>query len=239
MRIVPIADVQLTSVPGPWPLTADMRAAAASHWQGVSGANPHLWDGRILGLSAPGGGVPDVEQGVLRAEAREDSYSTFLYWRDSGFPDIGICHVFGTALIVSADRALIYGVMGEHTANPGKVYPPGGSLEPRDRRADGSVDILGCIDLELAEETGLDPGAARLGGLVGILDQPRLSVARLFYFDEDAEALIARIRHNLTQQDDRELADVIAVRTGRDAEAARATDYAIAVAHAFERGEIG
>lgn len=236
MQIIPITGTDISFAPGPWPLSAERRARVAAYWQGALAANPHLWDGRILGLCAPGNAASLVEDGVLRAQAREDAYSVFMSWRDEGFPEIGMVHAFGTALIISGDGALIYGVMGGQTANAGRIYPPGGSLEPRDVLPDGRVDVLGCIATELEEETGLTAADARIGVLVAILDGPRVSVGRVFHFAEPAEALLARIRANLVLQEEQELADVVAVRSRAEAIAVGAVPYAIAVAEALENG---
>jgi 8-oxo-dGTP pyrophosphatase MutT (NUDIX family) len=209
-----------------------MRAAAELHWAGLSAANPHLWDGRILGVTAQQGELPlSIVDGVLTAEAREEAFSVFLHWRDSGFPEIGIRNVFGSALIASNDGAFIYGLMGGVTANAGRVYPPGGSLEPTDVDAEGRVGVLASIGRELAEETGLTAGEAELGRLLVTFDGPRISVARVFRFDQPAGELAARIRGNLELQDYRELADVIVVRSAADAAAAgEVPPYAAALA---------
>ena len=239
MRILPVTDIDIRLVPGAWPLSAEQRAAARAYWQDAITANPHLWDGRILGLSAPGGGVPDIEAGVFRAEAREDAYSAFMHWRHQGFPDIGMCHGFGWALIVGSDGAIIYGVMGGHTANAGRVYPPGGSLEPRDVMPDGRVDVLRCIELELKEETGLRVAEAAAGTVVAVFDGPRLSFGRVFRFPESASVLATRIRANLDGQVHRELDDVVVIGSRLEAEAASAVPYAVAVAEAFFAGQLG
>ena len=239
MRIVPVTQIDIRLVPGPWPLRNEMRAAVADYWRGATAANPHLWDGRILGLSAPGGGAPVVVDGVFRAEAREDAYSAFMLWRQQGFPEIGICHAFGWALIVSSDNALIYGVMGGQTANAGRVYPPGGSLEPRDVQPDGRVDVPRCIALELDEETGLGTDEAESGAMVVVFDGPRLSFGQVLRFAEPAEQLGARIRANLDRQEHRELADIVVLRSAAAARAAGAVPYAMAVAEAFFAGRMG
>jgi hypothetical protein len=238
MEIVPVDRIDIRRVEGGWPLPPEQRAAVAAYWREATRANPHLWDGRILGLSAPGGGMPRVVDGVLQAEAREDAYSAFMLWRHLGFPEIGICHAFGWALIVSADGALIFGVMGPETANAGRVYPPGGSLEPRDVLPDGRVDVSHCIALELKEETGLSASEAATGGMVAVVDGARMSFGQLLEFAEDADALLARIRRNLDAQEHRELADVVAVRSLAQAERAGAVPHALAVAEAFFEGRI-
>ncbi len=198
-----------------------MRAAAAAHWAKLSAANPHLWNGRILGVSAQTGDpLLAIVDGVLQGEAREDAYSVFMHWRDSGFPEIGIRNVFGSALIASSDGAFIYGVMGGTTANAGRVYPPGGSLEPSDVDAEGRVGVLASIDRELEEETGLTAGEAERGPLLVTFEGARISVGRVFRFDEPAASLAARIRTNLERQEHRELDDIVVVRSAADAAAA-------------------
>lgn len=237
MQIAPVTAIEIRRVPGSWPLSAVQRAAIAEFWHDATLANPHLWDGRVLGLSAPGGGLPSIDNGVFRAEAREDAYSALMLWRQQGFPDIGLCHAFGWALIVSSDNGLIYGVMGDHTANAGRVYPPGGSLEPRDVLAGGRVDVQRCIALELEEETGLSVDDAEPGALVVVLDGTSVSFGQVLRFAESAETLAARIRANLARQQERELADVVIVRSRADAEAVDAVPYAVAVAEAFFAGD--
>lgn len=238
LQIIPIREIDVRLVPGQWPMPETMRHAVAAHWQRLIADNPHLWDGRILGVQAPGtpGGLA-IEDGVLRAEAREDAYSAFLTWRDRGFDEIGIRNLFGSALIASGDDALIYGIMGGTTANAGQVYPPGGSLEPRDVTPDGRVDIERSIALELAEETGLEASEAEQEGMVAVFDGPRISIGRIFRFRESAEELVKRIRVNLDQQEHRELADVVAVRSGAQAIAAGSVPpFAVAIADMFQSG---
>ena len=235
IEIIAIAGTDFRLVPGNWPMPEAMRAEVSAVWARLVERNPHVWDGRILGFTPPVLGA----DGVLRAEAREDAYSAFLTWRDEGFPDIGVVHAFGTALIVSKDGALIFGVMGKHTVNAGRVYPPGGSLEPDDARDDGSVDVEGCIARELLEETGLDAGEAVPGPLLAIFLGPRLCVSRAFHFDLTADALVARIRESLDGQDHRELADVVACRTVEDGRCAGAlADYAAAILDEVSAGRL-
>lgn len=235
IEIIPIAGTDFRLVPGKWPMPDAMRAEVPAVWAQLAAKNPHVWDGRILGFSPPVLGA----DGVLRAEAREDAYSTFLTWREAGFPDIGTVHIFGTALIVSSDGALIFGVMGENTVNAGRVYPPGGSLEPDDLRDDGSVDVEGCIARELKEETGLDIADAVMGPLLAIFQGPRLCISRAFHFDLTAEQLVARIRDNLEGQEHRELADVVACWSAEDGHRAGAlADYAAAILDGVSAGRL-
>jgi hypothetical protein len=212
ISVLPINGVDIRFVPGAWPMPEDLRASVSGRWAAMLEANPHLWDGRILGVSPPVIG----EDGILRSEAREDAFSAFLTWREAGFPEIGLRNLFGSALVVSADGFLILGVMGDDTANAGRIYPPGGSLEPRDVLEDGRVDVARSTEIELAEETGLSASDARLGNLVAVLDGPRVSIGQAFHFDASADELLARIRADLERQEHRELADVVAIKRASD-----------------------
>ncbi len=235
IRIVPLSGIDIRLAPGPWPLPPELRAAVPQRWAEMVADNPHLWDGRVLGVMHP----RVDEDGVLRGRAHEDAFSTFMTWRGAGFPDCGITNLFGSALIVSNDGAIILGVMGADTANAGRVYPPGGSLEPRDVGPDEQVDVLGSIAVELTEETGLDIAEARVGALLAIFDGPRVSVAQGLHFPQSAEVLLARIRENLDTQEHRELADVVAVRTLAELEAAgEVLPYIGALLSAYEERRV-
>lgn len=232
IAILPISGTEFRHLPGPWPVPDAFRGRVPAIWAQLVARNPHVWDGRILGFTPPvlGG------DGVFRAEAREDAYSTFLAWRELGFPDIGTVHVFGTALIVSSDKALIFGVMGGKTVNAGRVYPPGGSLEPRDIGSDGLVDVDLCIATELEEETGLRVGDGELGPLLAVVDGPRICMARIVRFAQPATSLVAQIRDALAAQDDPELADVVICRSPEDGErAGQLAPYAAEILAAFAR----
>jgi hypothetical protein len=131
---------------------------------------------------------------------------------------------------------LLYGLMGGDTANAGRVYPPGGSLEPRDVRPDGSIDFLAQIEIELIEETGLDPADAQAGMVLAVLDGPKLSVGRVYRFDATADALRAKIVANFATQEHQELADIVIVRSLDDAKAPNVQPYGTALADAYFAG---
>jgi 8-oxo-dGTP pyrophosphatase MutT (NUDIX family) len=170
------------------------------------------------------------DDGVLTATALEGNYADFLAWRDWGFPEIGLRNLFGSALILSADGALLYGVMSGHTANAGRIYPPGGSLEPRDVTADGRIDVERSIELELSEETGLSVADAETVSLMAAFDGPRVSVARVFRFDDDADDLARRIRAFIAADPHEELSDIRIVRRAGDLPTDVCPPYARALA---------
>lgn len=234
--IIPIVDVDIRFVPGPWPVPRELRDKVPETWARLHAANPRIWDGRILGVSGVGGRPPRVEGGVLRGQAREDSFSAFLTWRDMGFPEIGVRNVFGSAVIISADGAVVLGKMGGWTANAGQIYPAAGSLEPGDV-VDGLVRVFDSLARELTEETGLIVSEARIGKTFAIMEGPRISVARGLHFAETSDALVQRIRTNLAAQTERELDDVVPVRTRAELEAAgRFPPYVGELMDAFAAG---
>jgi 8-oxo-dGTP pyrophosphatase MutT (NUDIX family) len=235
IKTIPISAVDARLVTGAWPMPEWLRAKVPQTWAALKATKPATWDGRILGFSKP-----EIDaDGVIRMEAREDAYSAFLTWRGEGFPDFGIHHVFGTALIHSSDGALIFGVMGGDTVNAGRVYPPGGSLEPDDVDAEGLVDVEACIAREMLEETGLDAAEARKGALLATFYHASLSVSRVFHFDRPADDLVATIRANLAMQEHRELADIVACRTADDGHRAGSlAPYAASLLDAFAEGRL-
>ncbi|RYE58244.1 MAG: NUDIX hydrolase, partial [Rhizobiaceae bacterium] len=62
IRVVPIAGVDIRFVPGPWPMPNELRASVAERWAAMIADNPHLWDGRVLGVTTPVIGA----DGILR-----------------------------------------------------------------------------------------------------------------------------------------------------------------------------
>lgn len=231
--VFPITGIDIRYSDQAWPMPQAMREAVGETWARKFKENPHLWDGRIICVS-----VPEIDgNGVLRATAYEDAFSAFMTWCDQGFPEIGLRNLFGSSLIITSDNAIILGVMGETTANAGRIYPPAGSLEPRDVQPDGSIDVYRSTAIELLEETGLRYADAIEGELVAVFDGPRVSVARALYYPHTADALLATIRANLDRQEERELADVVAVRSLDELNAfGEPLPYVAALVWAFETG---
>jgi len=234
--IIPIRDIDIRFVPEPLSMPSGLRDQVPATWARLSAVNPKIWDGRILGVSGIGGGPPPVDNGVLSGEAREYAYSAFLTWRELGTPEIGIRNLFGSAVVISSDKSLLLGKMADWTGNAGLIYPAAGSLEPRDV-VDGRVRVLDSLTRELNEEMGLEASEAQVGPTLAIFEGPRVSVARGLHFSEDTDTLLGRVRANLEAQSERELADVVAVRTRRELEAAgEFPPYVGELMDAFEAG---
>lgn len=160
-----------------WDFAESQRPRIEEHWQGLVAERPQLWNGEVLICLGAG-----VTGGLLSGRFATTDYASFLAWRAFGRNDTQACNMFGTPVILTADRAMIFAEMAGHTINRSMIYPPSGSLEPRDVGPDGSVDILGSIAIELAEETGLDARQAEAGGFLAIRDQHRFAVAQALRF---------------------------------------------------------
>jgi 8-oxo-dGTP pyrophosphatase MutT (NUDIX family) len=199
-------DLRLSSAP--WGFAVSERAAIETHWLGVAAQLPEAWNGAVLICTAA-----EVNGGRLEARFAQTDFASFVAWRDWGWPDQPACNCFGAPACITTDGALVLGVMGSHTLNAGRTYPPGGSLEPRDVTPDGRVDIRGSIRKELAEETGLDGAAARPGELLAIFDGHRLAVVETLWLPFDFAAVSAIFEDHQQRQAKPELAGIVGVRS--------------------------
>jgi 8-oxo-dGTP pyrophosphatase MutT (NUDIX family) len=225
---IAIAALDLRLCPGTWAFADSERTRIDEHWRKLADENPKIWNGDVLICTDAA-----LKDGGLQGSFLKTDYASFVAWRDWGWPDKTVCNLFGSAAVVSADKAVLYGRMAGHTLNAGKVYPPGGSLEMKDVMPDGGVDVMGSITRELEEETGLKASDAERGELLAIFDEHRLSVAQVFRFADTAEALAAKVRRYLHSAHEDELSDIeIITETSRFAST---MPYAIALARYLTR----
>jgi len=209
-----------------WSFAASNLATITDHWRELTCRNPNLWNGQTLKLRDL-----DISNGCLSGVCLETDYASFLAWRDWGFPDLNVANVFGSAVIRSSDGALLFGKMADSTANAGKIYPPGGSLEPDDIGLDGKVDVIGSIARELQEETGLDIREAVRGPVLFVDDGPLKSIALILDFPETAEVLRDTILANIRQLKEDELAGIVVLRSASDMDGLAVVPYARRLAH--------
>lgn len=211
-EIVPLKSVRLTiDREAHWAFERRHAMEIETHWAEICRKNPALWNGRTLKLAGY-----TLADGHFIGTCRECSYAAFLAWRDWGAPDLETHNIFGSAVLRSSDGALLYGVMSQSTANAGRIYPPGGNLDPADIRPDGSVDILGAIFRELEEETGLGMKDITADALFAILDGPRISIARVLNVPFAAEPLRDRILQHSMASEEQELSDIRILRHPQD-----------------------
>ena len=187
MEVHRLTSLDLRCTGKAWAFAADHRARINDHWEALARERPHIWNGEVLVCLEN-----RIENGVLHAELTKTDYASFVAWRDWGAPGNAARNCFGSPVVLTADRAIIFGEMAASTLNGGKIYPPGGSLEPRDVGPDGTVDVLGSIAIELAEETGLDAANARVGPLLAIFDQHRIAVCQGLAFPLAADEIVQR-----------------------------------------------
>lgn len=206
-EVVPLTGLDLRCTGGGWPFAAANREAIDRHWANMMAANPKLWNGRSLICTAAA-----VEQGTLRAELVEIDYASFVAWYDWGRPDASVVNCFGVPAVFTTCGALVLGEMAGTTLNAGRLYPPSGTLEPRDVRPDGSVDILGSMHTEFREETGIDLSDATPGPMAAIFEGSRVAVVRRYDLALSFEQVVSRFAAYAASDPDAELAGLHALR---------------------------
>ena len=210
-----VTALDLTVLPTHWPFAQSRRAEIDAHFAGAQRAKPDLWNGRVLLARNP-----ELGDGYLKADYFETDFASFLAWRDWGFPDSGIFNGFGMGALRSADGAFVLGEMGQHTANPGRVYFPSGTPDLDDVR-NGTLDMAGSVIREVEEETGLveiDYTASPHWDCV--VSGAAIAMIRVLSVKASGEALRARIEANLALQQQPEIAAIHLVRERGDLTAA-------------------
>lgn len=215
MSVYPILALDLKLTDDAWDFALSERYGIEAYWAKVTAATPGLWNGDVLMCSEA-----MVEGTTLSARFFRADFASLLAWRDWGWPRTSSINCFGSAAVLSSDGALLYGRMAGHTVNGGRVYPPGGSLEPNDVLADGRVDVSGSISRELAEETGLDVREAEDTGFVAVFDdRRRVGIAQVLRFPLTSTQLSRQVRDFLDADPKAELADVVMLTHGSQADA--------------------
>lgn len=206
--------------PGPWPWAEAEREPIARHWAGLIARQPALFDGEVLVLAE--GGVSD---GVFRGAYLKTRYSAFITARDLDFPDGTTRNAFAMAALRAADGAFLLGVMGRHTANPGRIYFPAGTPDPSDI-VDGMVDLGGSVARELEEETGLSPDDVTMANDWTVVSLgPRFALMRRVDLRWDSREAKARIEATIAAQEDPELSGIHVVRSPADLDEAMMPDF--------------
>src|SRR3569623_843632 len=207
--------LDLTFAPQPWAFADARRAEIEAYFEALKREKPALWNGRVLLLHRH-----EERDGVFRGGYLATDFASFTAWRHWGAPEAGVRDCFAAAAIVSADNAVLLGVMGKHTVNAGWIYFPCGTPVRSDIAGD-TVDLEFSVARELKEETGLDisecppaPGGTMVsdGGLIVQIKSLHSPLA--------ADALRARILAHLASEAQPELADIRIVRGPADFDAA-------------------
>jgi len=207
---VEAVDLRLTD--GPHPVFTANRQAIEENWQAESAANPHLFNGDMVLQRQL-----TFDNGTIRGLAHVIPYSTLLWWRKQPEP-AGAFHLFGFAVLVSADGAIVAIRMSERTANPGLVYCAAGSLDLSDVK-EGKIDLSGNMRREVREETGLDLDYAEADpDFYASHARNRIVVFRFYRFSLTADEMVARIESHMPHDAEQEIDAAVIIRSAaRDA----------------------
>ena len=148
-HIVPIERLDVGFAPFRWRFAEARRDDIAAYFAARRQSTPQLWNGRVLLMRDLA-----IANGTLRGTYFEVGFADFMAWRDWNFPDPAIVNCFAMGALRASDGAYLLGVMSSHTANAGRVYFPAGTPDLGDVREE-TVDLLGNVMREIAEETGL------------------------------------------------------------------------------------
>ncbi len=229
--IVQIERLDLTVGQHTWAFAETKRAEIDAHFREAKSLRPALWNGRVLLMHDCA-----VSGGVLKGQYLETDFASFLAWRDWGYPDTSVRNAFAQAALQSADGAFLLGVMGDQTANAGRIYFPSGTPEPADI-VDGTVDLEFNLMRELEEETGLAASDVSVDSAWTMLDYgSRLALMRIVRSSEPADRLRARILGHVAAEKQPELVDIHVVRTCADLDS-RMPDFVTAYLHHVLGGE--
>jgi 8-oxo-dGTP pyrophosphatase MutT (NUDIX family) len=195
-----------------WPWADANQAAIEAFWDEAKAKQPKLFDGPVFMFTDV-----RIESGTLGALCFETRFSKLLYAKTLGFPDPAVVNGFAMGALRAADGAFLLGVMGPETASRGQVYFPAGTPDPSDRRDDGTLDLMGSVVRELAEETGLRNGDYHIGeDWVAVRDGGLLAFLRPVRLPEPAAEARARMLGRMKQLKEQELSDIYVARDAGD-----------------------
>ncbi|WP_246702628.1 NUDIX hydrolase [Starkeya sp. ORNL1] len=208
----PLRALEMVREAEPWAFAEVNRPAIDAHFAALKAEKPGLWNGRVLLLARH-----EVTDGVMRGAYRETDFASFMWWRDTGFPDPIMRNAFAMGALRGTDGGFVLGRMAGWTANAGRVYFAAGTPDPEDVTATGAVDLDGSVMRELAEETGLGAGDVTAApGWQAVFIGPRIALMRPLVAQLDAVELAERIRAHLAREERPELDDVVIARGPQD-----------------------
>jgi 8-oxo-dGTP pyrophosphatase MutT (NUDIX family) len=153
-----------------------------------------------------------IYRSKIVGEAHEIPYSALLWWRKR--QDVsGAFHLFGFAVPVSSDGAIIAVRMASHTANAGQVYCAAGSIDLSDL-VGSKIDLFANMRREVREETGLDLEEAEADPeIFAMHTNRRVVIFRFFRFAMTADEILKRIEAHMPHDEEQEIAEALAIRS--------------------------
>jgi 8-oxo-dGTP pyrophosphatase MutT (NUDIX family) len=207
-----------------WDFAARQRAQIDAHWEQLIARKPAMFNGTVLMQHAW-----KLEGSVYTAAYSPVDYASFIAWIRFGQPGKPRRNGFAMAALRAADGPFILGVMGEQTANAGKIYFPGGTPDMNDVTPEGRVDLGGSLTRELFEETGLRADEVSIDDNWVLVTETYkaafLKPARLIF---DAETARKILLERIVAETDQELADIAIVRSVVDIDDTRTPEFAAA-----------
>ena len=210
-----------------WPFEHDRKAEIDAHWRDLLLRHPRLFNGRVM-LSHRQTLEQVDAHSIWRSDWFETDYAAFMAWRGLGCPETGVRNGFAMAALQGNDGAFVLARMGDHTANPGRIYFACGTPDPDD--VTGNVlDFEGSAIRELLEETSLtmDEISCEQGWTL-VEVGPRLAFFKPVRVDLPGRELAREIESRLLRQDDPELSGMFVVESGRDLDSQRMPDFILA-----------
>ncbi len=223
-QITPLLRADATLEPVEWDFARDRRDEIDAHWAKQIAAKPKMFNGTVLMQHRW-----TLEHGVYSTAYTPVDYASFLTWIHFGQPGSPRRNGFAMAALQGSDDAFLLGVMGDHTANAGKIYFPGGTPDMHDVTPDGRVDLAGSLRRELFEETGLQPDEVSItDNWVLVAETYRAAFLKPARLIHDAATARTMLRERLATHTDQELADFAIVRSPADIDEARTPVFAAA-----------
>jgi 8-oxo-dGTP pyrophosphatase MutT (NUDIX family) len=223
--------LDLNFVPKPWTFAVERRDEIDAYFAELRREKPAIWNGRVLLMHRH-----VVSRSVFRGGYLETDYASFAAWRHWGSPSAGVHDCFGAAAVVSADGAVLLGVMSAQTANAGHIYFPAGTPDPSDI-VNGKVDLDASMRRELQEETGLNSDDFSIEpGWTVLPDDGLIVQVKTLRSSESAEALRVRALAHLARERQPELSDIRIVRGPGDFDPAMPSFVTTFLAHHFRGG---
>jgi 8-oxo-dGTP pyrophosphatase MutT (NUDIX family) len=216
ITLASVDTLDLTFQDQPWAFASERAAEIEANWQRLIAATPALFNGPVLLLRERGITIEPDGKRVFRATFFETDYTSFLGFRDLGFPDPSVRNGFAMAALRTSDGAYLLGEMGPQTAIAGQVQFPAGTPDPSDRRGD-KVDLDAGALRELQEETGITADQVTVvPGWTLVTAGARIAFMKEMQIDVSAPAVLLHVSRFLAAEVVPELSRVFAVRRAQD-----------------------
>ena len=134
-------------------------------------------------------------------------------------PDASVVNCFSMGALRASDGAYLLGVMSDSTASAGRIYFPAGTPDLEDVRGD-TVDLLGNVVREIAEETGLTAADYTMKpGWHAVIAGSYVALMKPIDVPRTAEEVRDHMLRHLAREPQPELSDIRIVRSAADFDA--------------------